>query len=304
MLAKHAHPLRALTLALLFSAVAPYAHAGTFEWVDDMFTFREDQKERVSPRRNLPPVVVLTPDYRQDDHQSWSGYYTRQDLVPQNYIAGSASKVMRPIAPPDGGQGGQYGGYGQPQPGGSTYIGDPGTGPGMVLGQADAQVGAQTRIGPAVQDWRSGGQAGWDARPGDYDYRMHGGNAGGDCCQRDYRAAPNNGYGNGNVQWSGNNGGQDSGGAYYRYNSQGQVTGYRVQQGDTLSGISAQPKIYDNWRLWPLIYSANRKVIGRDPDVLLDGQKLGIPRDYSTGQARAAERKADAHGQGVYGDGR
>lgn len=298
MLRKPAHLFRAAALALVFSAAAPHAHAGTFEWVDQMFTFREDQRERVSPRRNLPPKVVLSPSYDENDHQSWSGYYTRQDLEPQTYIAGSGSKVMRPTGPLDNGVGAPGGQYGAGPQGPSTYIGDPGTGPGMVLGASNADVGGATRIGPATQDWRgNGGDAQWGNRAGDYNYRLRADNNG-YAGQRDYR-------GNGNVMWSGDGDGQpgtDS--RYYKQNGQGQVTGYRVQRGDTLSGISSQPRIYDNWRLWPLIYSANRKVIGRDPDVLSDGQKLGIPRGYSAGQARAAERKAAAHGQGVYGDGK
>lgn len=302
MLRKPAHLFRAVTTALMFSAVAPHAHAGTFEWVDSMFTFREDQKERVSPRRALPPKVVYSPSYDENEHQGWSGYYTRQDLEPQTYIAGSASKVMRPTGPLDNGvgaPGGQYNrGFGAG--GGSTYIGDPGTGPAMVMGQGDAQIGGATRVGPAMQDWRNGASdAQWGARAGDYNYRLHADNSGGDCCQRDYRTDGR--AGNGNVQWSGDGGTDDR---YYRTNAQGQVTGYRVQQGDTLSGIADQPRIYDNWKMWPLIYSANRKVIGRDPDMLSDGQKLGIPRGYSAGQAKAAERKADRHGQGVYGDGK
>jgi len=266
-------------------AHASVAHAGTFEWIDDLFTFREDQKERVSPRRNLPPMQVYSPSYEDRTHAQWSNYYTRQDLVPQTYIAGSASKVMRPATPPPGAAGsGSYedcvsrctGGGGS----GGTFVGDPGQGPGMQYGGGD--VGSRTRIGNAMRDWREEGYGGdpLNSRPGDYNHRLHAGASDGYSGQNSY----------GRTVEYGDRAQPD--GAYVRFNNDGQVTGYAVQKGDTLSGIADQPRIYDNWKLWPLIYSANRGVIGRNPNRIYPSQELEIPRGYSDQQAKDAARKA------------
>lgn len=272
--------------ALMAGAAVP-AHAGMMEWVDDVFTFREDQKERVSPHRNIPPKVVVSPYYDEQAAAGWSGYYTRRDLQPQTYIAGSASKVMRPPAPADG-QGAYDKGFGTTRS--SMYIGDPGTGPAMRLGDADANLNSATRIGPATRDWRDGAPSDpIGSRAGDYNYRLHADNGDGYTGQRNWR-----GDNAGSIEYG------DRGGNAYT----GQADNYTVEHGDTLSGIADKPQIYSNWKLWPLIYSANRKVIGRDPDVLRPQTNLDIPRDYTDKQARDAERKASRHGRGVYGDGR
>lgn len=262
-----------MVLGLALHAQA--AHAGTFEWIDNLFTFREDQKERVSPRRSIPPVQVYSPSYDDRTHAQWSNYYTRQDLVPQTYIAGSGSKVMRPVAPPRG----THQNYGGDS---GTFIGDPGQGPGMQLG--DSNVGSRTRIGSAMHDWRDEGYGGdpLNSRPGDYNHRLHANNTGAYTGQNTYmRGGEGMTYGD-----------QAPEGAYIRFNNEGQVTGYQVQKGDTLSGIADQPRIYDNWKMWPLIYSANRGVIGRNPNRIYPKQELDIPRDYTDQQARDAARKA------------
>jgi nucleoid-associated protein YgaU len=79
---------------------------------------------------------------------------------------------------------------------------------------------------------------------------------------------------------------------YTSFDDQGKVTGYVVQGGDTLSTISGQEAIYGKTTLWPLIYSANRKVIGNSPKKLKTKQQLVIPRDYTEEQAKEAEKKA------------
>ncbi|MCP5405720.1 MAG: LysM peptidoglycan-binding domain-containing protein [Pseudomonadaceae bacterium] len=292
MVMRKATPL--MLLVAVGVCLALPARAGMMEWVDNIFTFREDQKERVSPRRNIPPKVVYSPHYDENDHAAWSGYYTREDLNAQTYIAGSGSKVMRPAAPPVGaggygGAGGQYDrGFGTGRS--STYIGDPGTGPAMVMGAADANLGGSTRIGNAVRDWRDGAPDGaMGRRPGDYDYRVHANNA------------PSYSY---SQQASPDTANRAAEGPYIRFNNAGEVTQYRVQRGDTLSTIADQPRIYQNWRLWPLIYDANRAKIGRDPDDIYPKQRLDIPRGYSSSDARAAERRADQRGPSYYGDGR
>lgn len=284
MVARFAYSRYALALALVLQAQA--AHAGTFEWIDNLFTFREDQKERVSPRRSLPPIQVYSPNYDDRTHAQWSNYYTRNDLVPQTYIAGSASKVMRPAAPPPG-HGGGYGGGSFEDcvshctgGSGSTFIGDPGQGPGMQYGGSN--VGGRTQIGSAMRDWRDEGYGGdpIGSRPGDYNHRLHASSTGRDGGQRTYGRSFE--YGDR----------AQAEGPYVRFNGEGQVTGYQVQRGDTLSGIADQPRIYDNWKLWPLIYSANRGVIGRNPNRIYPKQELEIPRGYTDQQARDAQRRA------------
>ncbi len=50
---------------------------------------------------------------------------------------------------------------------------------------------------------------------------------------------------------------------------------YVVEQGDTLTSIAQ--RAYGNDKLWPLIYNANKQVIGSNPNVLQVGQVLQIP---------------------------
>jgi len=50
---------------------------------------------------------------------------------------------------------------------------------------------------------------------------------------------------------------------------------YRVQPGDTLSGIAARFAVRGGW---PALYAANRRVIGPDPDMIRPGTVLRIPR--------------------------
>ncbi len=54
---------------------------------------------------------------------------------------------------------------------------------------------------------------------------------------------------------------------------------YTVVRGDTLSGIAAS--FYrtkrDAMLLWPIVYDANRAVIGGNPNMISPGQKLAIP---------------------------
>ncbi|MDR3145366.1 MAG: LysM peptidoglycan-binding domain-containing protein [Treponema sp.] len=54
---------------------------------------------------------------------------------------------------------------------------------------------------------------------------------------------------------------------------------YTVQTGDTLWGISANPRIYNNPYLWPRLYIINRERFREpdNPDLILPGQILQIP---------------------------
>jgi hypothetical protein len=50
---------------------------------------------------------------------------------------------------------------------------------------------------------------------------------------------------------------------------------YAVERNDTLWSIAGKPHIYDNPRLWPLIWNANRDRLP-DPKQLRTGQQLKI----------------------------
>lgn len=273
-------------------AVQP-AHAGMFEFIDEMFTFREDQKPRVAPRRQLPPRYVTTPHYDENAAVAWSGYYTRQDLTPKDYLTGSGSKVMRPMMEPQGmGE--------RPAPlrsnAENVIIGDPGQGIGMQMYAGEA--GRGTRISNPTSNWRNGDSgSGVTSRPGDYDYPTLSSRLGSEHISSDLTrdggavmAGPGatvqdrRSYTSYSLA--------DSDERYTARNAAGQVTKYRVQGGDTLSGISSQPAIYGTWKLWPLIYSANRGSIGKNPANLKRSQQLDIPRDYTDAQRRAAEKRA------------
>ncbi|NOT49520.1 MAG: LysM peptidoglycan-binding domain-containing protein [Acidobacteria bacterium] len=50
---------------------------------------------------------------------------------------------------------------------------------------------------------------------------------------------------------------------------------HTVVQGDWLSKLAKH--YYGNMRKWPVIFEANRKTIGRNPDIIKPGQRLFIP---------------------------
>lgn len=50
---------------------------------------------------------------------------------------------------------------------------------------------------------------------------------------------------------------------------------YTVQQGDTLTLLAQQA--YGDGNVWQVIYNANKKVIGNDPNHLVPGEVLSIP---------------------------
>lgn len=295
-------------LAIFGCALMPLnAHANN--WFDDMFTFRKDQKPLVQPRKATPPKMVYQPYYPEQAHTGWSNFYTRADLVPQDYLSSSASKVIRePMPQNTSDANADAGGWPaiaerarqnamqEADGDGSSgmMIGEPGEGWGMANG--NAQVGRATQIGSPVRGWRDGDGGTMPSRPGDYDYRLA-------------TPAANSAYDSRNVASTGGVVVDDSDTAqsagtvefstgasddprYTKFDSQGRVVQYAVQKGDTLGGISGQEAIYNNWKLWPLIYSANRRAIGGNPNALTIEQKLAIPRDYTKAQARDAERKS------------
>lgn len=176
-----------LVLAASGASIRP-AHAGMFSLIDNMFTFREDQKPLVAPRRAQPPKEVVTPYYTNRDHADWSDYYTRDDLSAQTYIDGSATKVMRPPAPPQS-DAVAYRGSDAPsvatptggwrtfearaaqnaQDGDGIRIGDPDQLGDIEYDGGDG-VGRQTKVAEPVGDWRAEQAPQFSPRPGDFDY--------------------------------------------------------------------------------------------------------------------------------------
>jgi nucleoid-associated protein YgaU len=52
---------------------------------------------------------------------------------------------------------------------------------------------------------------------------------------------------------------------------------YTVKRGDCLWNIAAKPSIYGKGSEWRKIYNANKKTIGKNPNLIYPGQKLVIP---------------------------
>jgi hypothetical protein len=319
-------------VGLIFSAVVySPAHAGMFQWMDDMFTFREDQKARVMPKRTLPPKVVQTPTFDTRENQEWSQYYTQQDLQAVDHLNGSSSKVMRPrngatrYLPAAAGHGDEsLSGYSQGNaPIGyqaiqqrdranharqsladnrKIYLGEPDTHP------SGARVAAQdigTKVGPPKANWRDAPNKNMHItpRPGDYDYR-------GQPVSRPTTREP------GGREVARSPGSQSAAYGsqqdhharpderYTHRNEQGQVDRYQVQPRDTLSGISHQRQIYGNWAMWPLIWDANRGTV-KDPDLVHPRQQLDIPRNFGSQEEWEAMQRAYGKGQEIYlNDGR
>ena len=66
---------------------------------------------------------------------------------------------------------------------------------------------------------------------------------------------------------------------------------YSVGSGETLWTISAQPEVYGEGLLWPLLYQANRDQI-KDPRQIFPGQSLSIRRDMTEADLEDARQKA------------
>jgi hypothetical protein len=66
---------------------------------------------------------------------------------------------------------------------------------------------------------------------------------------------------------------------------------YTVGDGENLWTISAQPQVYGEGLLWPLLYQANRDQI-KDPRQIFPGQILGIRRDMTEEELEEARQKA------------
>ncbi len=66
---------------------------------------------------------------------------------------------------------------------------------------------------------------------------------------------------------------------------------YNVGNGETLWTISAQPEVYNEGLLWPLLYQANRDQI-KDPRQIFPGQTLSIRRDMNQAELDDARQRA------------
>ncbi len=66
---------------------------------------------------------------------------------------------------------------------------------------------------------------------------------------------------------------------------------HTVKRGETLPQIAALPDVYSDYRLWPLLYRANRDQIS-DPRHIWPGQVLRIPRSFSRDDVAEAHRYA------------
>jgi nucleoid-associated protein YgaU len=69
------------------------------------------------------------------------------------------------------------------------------------------------------------------------------------------------------------------------------VSNYDVGEGETLWTIAAQPQVYHEGLLWPLLYQANRDQI-KDPRQIFPGQTLSIRRDMTPEELEEARQTA------------
>lgn len=69
------------------------------------------------------------------------------------------------------------------------------------------------------------------------------------------------------------------------------ASSYSVGDGENLWTISAQPEVYGEGLLWPLLYQANRDQI-KDPRQIFPGQSLSIRRDMTEAELEDARQRA------------
>lgn len=77
------------------------------------------------------------------------------------------------------------------------------------------------------------------------------------------------------------------------------VPSHTVKRGETFPQIAAQPEVYGDASLWPLIYKANRDQIS-NPGVLWPGQVLRIPRNSDKNDINEARRFASERSLRAY----
>ena len=66
---------------------------------------------------------------------------------------------------------------------------------------------------------------------------------------------------------------------------------HAVKRGETLPQIAAQPEVFNDFRLWPLLYRSNRDQVS-DPRHIKPGQALRIPRKPTREEIAEARRYA------------
>ncbi|MEV8565211.1 transglycosylase family protein [Streptomyces sp. NPDC051322] len=71
----------------------------------------------------------------------------------------------------------------------------------------------------------------------------------------------------------------------------GHLAGYTVVSGDSLSRIAETEKVTGGWQQ---LYSANRAVVGDDPDLIFPGQRLDL-RGRQQGQPQPTTRSGERH---------
>jgi hypothetical protein len=311
---KHLTPVKQCSivcmLAISSSFIATTAQAG---WFNDMFIYREEQMPLIDPNNvQTPPVEVISPYYSKRKAGRWSHHHTRQNMAPVPYIDGSASLVMRPQSRPRDNRDMQaWPGNMKmnPNQGGRlpqgyeailwrdyvnrmqnerkrTFIGEPGFADKLPYNEG-ASIGQKTQIGNPVKSWKDAPtkNTGATPRPGDFDYQKEASNR--------YTAPQTNTMIDAPKAPAQPTAPQrapvpaQSSGLY-----QGDMPSrYIVEDGDSLSGISEKDRIYGNWKMWPLIYDANRNQI-KDPDLIYPEQDLGIPRDYTPQDSMNAQQRA------------
>ncbi len=270
-----------LLAALVAAPQVPQAQ--TIGWMDRIFTFREDQRPNPSGgARASRPAYVVQPAYGEADHAQWSNFYSNPNLAAQDYMIGSASKVMRPAGSGMMADAGMMGNRAleniRDARDSNILIGEPGE-----FMTDNGNLGRSTQVGEPTNDWRGTGQPRLTSRPGDYNYEA----------PRD-RAEPLAAGGETLVETTPKFSVPvvvSPEGSPNLPTDSNQSTRYNVQRGDTLGGIAAKPEIYNEAALWPLIYSANRSTIGKNPNRLKPAMELTIPRDYSPEQAKKARQR-------------
>jgi len=75
------------------------------------------------------------------------------------------------------------------------------------------------------------------------------------------------------------------------------VKQYKVLKGDCLWDIASGKDVYANPFLWPLIYNANRDVIGNNPNRIEIGQQFKIRTNKTATEEKNAIKEAQAFGE-------
>lgn len=289
-------------------------------WFKEAFTFRKDQKQAITSTSNdLPPIEVIAPYYNQKEAAQWSRYHTRKNMKAVPYIEGSASLVMRQQVQkrdfrkmkawpgnlkenpntkilPQGYEAILWRDYVNRLKKNSkkTFIGDPGFANRLPENRT-ASIGQKTMIGNPIKSWKDNPaeNSGVTPRKGDFDYkeannkrRIITDHITSNQQQRTMPVQRNMQgmqHGKTSISMPSNNA---------RNNQSNDLpNNYTVIEGDSLSGISGKNQIYGDWKMWPLIYDANKNQLN-DPDLIYPKQNLGIPRDYTSEQSMNAKRRA------------